>query len=511
MGSRDTWVRRVSERLSTYLVRTSVSPGFTSVALLICNRIIGTGIFATPALILQSAGSVGSSLLLWLVGACIAGAGTAVFVEFGTAIPRSGGEKNYLTFLYPRPAYLVPSAYAAYATLMGWAAGNSIICGEYILHALGVPVNSWNQRLIGAVCLTAATLLHGTSLRWGLRVQNSFATFKLVVLAAIALAGLAVLTRILKLDGDALDNFKSPFRGSNTSVNALATGLYKVVWSFVGYANANAALSEVKDPVKTIRRAAPLAILTVAALYIAVNLAYFSVVPKEEMMEGGTVIAAQFFRHVLGDSAESILSLCIALSAFGAVLSVLFAHGRINQENARDGLIPFSTVIAQTSSFRTPLAGLVVHWTACMAILIAAPPGDAYNMVINVISYPSALVNAAISGGLIILYHPTVREQWKWQPAFRAGLPATLFYFLGNVFLVIAPLVPPAQGTRPYKNLPYWLHVVVGIAVLIVGGIYWLFWCIILPRIRHYSLSPTTVVQPDGQTITIFVKRPKVD
>lgn len=301
--------------------------GFASVALLISNRIIGTGIFATPALILQSAGSVGSSLLLWLVGACIAGAGTAVYVEFGTGIPKSGGEKNYLTFLYPRPAYLVPSAYAAYATLMGWAAGNSIICGEYILHALGVPVNSWNQRLIGAVCLTAATALHGTSLRWGLRVQNGFATFKLVVLATIGLAGLAVLIGALKLDGDALDNFKDPFRGSNTSVNALATGLYKVIWSFIGYANANAALSEVKNPVQTIRRAAPLAITTVAALYIAVNLAYFAVVPKEEMMEGGTVVAwvwvwASAERSALSQpaSALSFFDTCWAIlrSAFSA-------------------------------------------------------------------------------------------------------------------------------------------------------------------------------------------------
>lgn len=485
--------------------------GFASVALLISNRIIGTGIFATPALILQSAGSVGSSLLLWLVGACIAGAGTAVYVEFGTGIPKSGGEKNYLTFLYPRPAYLVPSAYAAYATLMGWAAGNSIICGEYILHALGVPVNSWNQRLIGAVCLTAATALHGTSLRWGLRVQNGFATFKLVVLATIGLAGLAVLIGALKLDGDALDNFKDPFRGSNTSVNALATGLYKVIWSFIGYANANAALSEVKNPVQTIRRAAPLAITTVAALYIAVNLAYFAVVPKEEMMEGGTVVAAQFFRHVLGDSAERILSLCIALSAFGAVLSVLFSHGRINQENARDGLIPFSNAIAKTSSFGTPLTGLVVHWAACIVILIAAPPGDAYNMVINVISYPSAIVNAAISGGLIMLYCPRFQERWKWQPPFRAGLPTTVFYFLGNLFLVAAPLVPPTEGNLPYKNLPYWLHAVVGVSILTLGVIYWLFWSIILPRIRRYNLKPTAVEQPDGQTITVFVKRPNID
>lgn len=78
-----------------------------------------------------------------------------------------------------------------------------------------------------------------------------------------------------------------------------------------------------------------------------------------------------------------ILSIFIALSAFGAVLSVLFALGRINQEVARDGIIPFAATIASTSSFGTPLGGIALHWAACVAIVVAAPPGDAYNLIIN--------------------------------------------------------------------------------------------------------------------------------
>lgn len=43
-------------------------------------------IYATPSLILRSCGSVGMSLLLWVLGALIAAAGTAVFIEFGTVM-----------------------------------------------------------------------------------------------------------------------------------------------------------------------------------------------------------------------------------------------------------------------------------------------------------------------------------------------------------------------------------------------------------------------------------------
>ncbi|KZV99465.1 amino acid transporter, partial [Exidia glandulosa HHB12029] len=485
--------------------------GFLSVALLICNRIVGTGIFATPALIVQASGSVGSSLLLWLTGACIAAAGTAVYIEFGTGIPKNGGELNYLRFLYPKPPFAVISAYAAYATTMGWAGGNSIICGQYTLHALRIPVNQWNQRFVALLCLSIGATLHSTSVKWGLKVQNSFGMFKIAVLATIALAGLAVLGGLVKVEGDpARENFSHPFEGSRTSPNSLVTGLYRVIWSFVGYANANAALSEVKDPVKVLRRAAPLGVAAVSALYLGVNVAFFSGVSKQEMIAGPGTTVACFFHNVFGPSAETILSIFIALSAFGTVLSVLFSHGRINQEVARAGIVPFSSFFTRSSkTFGTPAAGIALHWAACVVIVVAAPPGDAYNMIINVISYPLAIINTAISGGLLLLYlNPKRAQEREWNPPFRAGLPAVAFFFAANLFLTFAPLVPPAPDSQPYKTLPYWLHVAVGVSLFVCGGVYWASWYIVLPRIGRYRLVQEEVMQADGQSRTVFRRIP---
>lgn len=62
--------------------------GVFSAMLLIFNRLVGTGIFATPSTILQLSGSVGLSLFMWVAGTFIALAGTAVYLEWGTAIPR---------------------------------------------------------------------------------------------------------------------------------------------------------------------------------------------------------------------------------------------------------------------------------------------------------------------------------------------------------------------------------------------------------------------------------------
>lgn len=71
--------------------------GIFSASFLIFNRVIGTGIFATPSTILALSGSVGLSLFMWVIGTIIALAGTAVYMEWGTAIPR------YMTTLpYPK-------------------------------------------------------------------------------------------------------------------------------------------------------------------------------------------------------------------------------------------------------------------------------------------------------------------------------------------------------------------------------------------------------------------------
>lgn len=61
--------------------------------------------------------------------------------------------------------------------------------------------------------------------------------------------------------------------------------------SYIGYSNANYALSEVRDPVRTIKRAAPAAVISVAIVYFFVNLAYFAVVSKKDILGSGRIIA----------------------------------------------------------------------------------------------------------------------------------------------------------------------------------------------------------------------------
>jgi amino acid transporter len=42
-----------------------------------------------------------------------------VYLEFGTAIPRNGGEKNYLEYVFRRPKFLATGFYTGYVVLLG--------------------------------------------------------------------------------------------------------------------------------------------------------------------------------------------------------------------------------------------------------------------------------------------------------------------------------------------------------------------------------------------------------
>ncbi|KAL2827406.1 amino acid permease-domain-containing protein [Aspergillus cavernicola] len=480
--------------------------GVVSASFLIFNRVIGTGIFATPSTILSLSGSVGLSLFMWVAGTLIAVAGTAVYLEWGTAIPKNGGEKNYLEYVYKKPRFLATAMFAAYAVLLGWAASNSVVFGQYILNAADVEVGRWNQRGIGLACITAAFLIHALAVKWGLLLQNVLGVIKLIIILFVIVSGWVALAGHTKIETP--HNFTNAFEGTTGSGYGIVMALYNVIWSFIGYSNANYALSETRNPTRTLKIAAPIAIGSVGILYMLCNIAYFAAVPKEQFLSSGQIVAATFFGNMFGSRAEKVMSVFVALSAFGNVLSVIFSQGRIVQELGREGILPFSKLWASNKPFKSPAAGLFEHWVVSIIIMLAPPPGDAYNFLVNLISYPLSLVNVFVSGGLIYIYLTKDRNFPDWSPGIRATLPVTIFFCLSNIYLVIAPYIPPSEDQNVYNDLPYYLHCVVALAIFASGAIYYLVWAVAMPRFGKYVLVKETIVDADGWSRSVFTKLP---
>ncbi|PPR03657.1 hypothetical protein CVT24_007771 [Panaeolus cyanescens] len=507
-------------------------PGLFSAAFLIFNRVIGTGIYATPSNILRASGSVGVALIMWLVGALIAACGTAVYIDLGTGLPRSGGEKNYLEFIYRRPKFMATCIFTVYTLIMGTATANSVVFSEYLLHAFAIEPTYFHTRLVAFCCLTFVCFIHGTCLKWGLRVQNTLAAFKLVVLALISFSGILSLAGVpafrVKPEYEQPDNFRwhKFWEGSGTGMNAFVSGLYNVIWqvlilelrchfanvlrsrSFIGYSNANYALSEVKDPVRTIKKAAPLAMISVSMVYLFINVAYFAVVSKTDILESRRIVAALYFRNLFGTTTERALSGFISLSTLGNLLAGQFSQGRVIQELGREGILPYAYFFASNKPFNAPLAGLFTQYLVSCTFLLAVPPGDAYLFLISLSSYSLSLINMLVALGLLLLYSRAYKA-WDWNPPFSAPKIIILLFFLSNVFLVFVPFLPPKQGKHgTYKDLPYWAHPVGGFAISLFGVAYWYLWSVWLPKKNGYKLQRKWVLQDDGVSRSVFKKIP---
>mmetsp|Transcript_5230 Transcript_5230/g.5922 ORF Transcript_5230/g.5922 Transcript_5230/m.5922 type:complete len:549 (+) Transcript_5230:118-1764(+) len=473
--------------------------GYLSATSLCLNRMLGAGVFSTGSTIFTLSGSVGTSLLMWAAGSIIAFSGLYVYMEFGSAIPRNGGEKNYLEYIYKKPRFLITAMYASYAFFLGWAAGNSIVVGEYLLNAAGTEVTQWNSRAIGIGVITFAFIVNGINVKFGLFLGNLLGLFKIVIVLLITVTGWVALAGGIHTNGfQAPDNFSNSFEGESPSGYGIVNALYNVIWSYVGYSNINYALGEVKNPVKVLRIAAPTAFISLAIIYMFVNIAYFAVVPKDEIANSGRILAASFFRYAFGKTAETASSVFVALSALGNVMSVIFSQGRIIQQLGREGSLPFSRFFATQKPFRSPFVGLMQHWIVCIVTIVAPPPGDAYNFILNLISYPLNVVNTAVAFGLLYIYWQKRKGLVEWDPPIKASIPVIIFFAFSSLYLIVAPYIPPTNGQSVYEDLPYWIHPVVTWGVFGVGAVYWLFWAKVLPHFGGYKLVAKEVLGEDG-------------
>ncbi|KJA24735.1 hypothetical protein HYPSUDRAFT_200296 [Hypholoma sublateritium FD-334 SS-4] len=134
------------------------------------------------------------------------------------ALPKNGGEKNYLEYLFRKPKFLITSVFASNAVLLAWATGNSLVLGEYILLAADIETTRWTLRLVGFACITFALLLHGLALQWNLRLQNFLGLFQILVLVFIVFTGFVALGGHMKVDKP--HNFTNAFEGTTASASS---------------------------------------------------------------------------------------------------------------------------------------------------------------------------------------------------------------------------------------------------------------------------------------------------
>lgn len=505
--------------------------GIISAIFLIVNRLIGTGIFSTPSSIFLQSGSPGLALILWAIGTLISMSGLMCYLEFGSMFPENGGESVYIAKAFPKPKFLAVGTYCIYVFLLGWAASNSIAFGQYILEAADFDSversewqEQWVQPLVGFACLTFAFLMQAFFPRPALYLSNVLGLFKVVVIVMIIIIGWVGWG-----GGGGIEqthNFRNSFdKGLETTGYGVVSSLLNVIWSFIGYSNANYALGEAQNPQRVLKFAAPAALTLVAILYILANISYLGVVPwdapkgQPSIISSGNILAADFFGIVWGDRGRKALSVFVSLSALGNVLVVIYGLSHLIQQLGRQAVMPLSRILGSSRPLGTPLAALFEHYCVCIVLLFApaaAGPdarADSYNFVANLITYPLSVVNGFVGLGILWINFRKNERTLKfgghvkvlpalfpeWKPYIKATWPVAVFFILGNLYLIVAPFVPPQKASQnQYTTLPYWIHACVGLCLYGAGLLYWLLVFQIWPRIRGYTIETEEYVDSDG-------------
>ncbi|KAL7817120.1 amino acid permease domain-containing protein [Trichoderma gracile] len=472
-----------------------------SAYILVISRVVGSGIFATPGAILQSVGSPGLALLLWIVGTLVAAAGLAVSLEYGCMLPRSGGVKVYLEFTYRYPRLFATTQVAINAVFLGFTASNCVIFSRYVLFAYGVEnASAFAAKGLAVALLVAVTAIHAVTPKAGVKIQDFLGWVKVGIVVFMIFAGLYVVVFQPTLDTSLQRNPLSWDHLWDDSVwnwGIISTSLFKVFYAYAGLDNVSNVLNEVKDPVRTLRSVTLTALVTSCAMYTLINVAYFIVVPIDEIKGSGELIAALFFQRVFGEQVgRRILPLAVALSAVGNVFVVAFAMARLKQEIARQGFLPFSDILASTKPFNSPFGGLIVNFIPSFLVIVLPPTTESYSFILEVEGYPGQVFTLAMGVGLVWLRfkRPDIRRPYK------AWLPAVILRILLSIALLAAPFFPPKE--KPSGGLWYATYAVVGMGTIVAGVLYWYVWTVLLPKWGGYTLEEKTEVLDDGTSIT---------
>ncbi|KZP23864.1 amino acid transporter [Athelia psychrophila] len=469
------------------------------------GQLLGAGMYSVPGSVLSSVGSIGLFLLYWVLGPLIAYCGLHIYVEFASLFPnRSGAEVVYLEQAYPRPRYFIPTVFAFSTVLLSYVHSRFVVHRRYFLTICNAPVTPYNQIVTALGCLTLVALALGLSTKWSLRLLNLLTFMKILSTVFMVGLGIAVLAGITRVE-DPYANFRGIFNGSNSNPNSLATAFVKINYTFVGWHNAFNVIGEVKsaNPVRTIRKASFISLALASFLFFFVNLAYVAAIPREELRDSGQLVAALFFRRVLGDTwAAKLLPAMVTLSCFG---SLFMGNARVIREIARQGLLPYSSLFASTKPFGTPLGPLLLKWGTLVVAVLAVPSKDAFNFMADLASYPTLIFQVALVVGLLLVRK---RNALEGASPSKYQAPSTFIgiFLASSVLLLVLPWLPPDHGRG---DVSFWhaTYCVAALIILAMCALYYYSWLVWLPRLGGYTVVEEIAELDGGARATRLRRR----
>ena len=396
-------VNPVKMRHQGHLLRV-LGVGF-GLAVIIGNT-IGAGIFRAPGSIAAQLPSLGPFLLVWLAGAVYALLGAISLAELGTMIPRSGGQ-----YVFSRYAL---GEYAGF--IVGWSDWISS-CGSTA--AVALVVGTFSEALVptvagkGPAIAAAVTILFAVlqwrGIVWGSNIQNLTSLLK-------ALAFLALIIAAFILGGGGALNSPQTNPTSVVTASAVILSLQAAIYTYDGWSGVIYFSEEVKHPGRDIPRALFGGVLTIAAIYLLVNVALLYVLPMSQIA-GKEFAAGEAANVIFGVYGDTIFRSLTIVSMLSGINALHLMATRVIFAMSRDGL--FTKKAAAVNNGGTPTVSLFM--SALVAVLFIVF-GQKFDVVITVLAF-FFVANYILS--FISLFVLRQREPEKPRPYRAWGYPVT--------------------------------------------------------------------------------------
>jgi basic amino acid/polyamine antiporter, APA family len=289
----------------------------------IFNHTVGSGIFVLPAFAVAQLGT--AAPLAYLVCALVMLLVVLVFAEAGSRVTATGGPYAYVEiglgpfFGFTAGILLVASQIAA-------AGAISMLLGQSLSRLAGLTHPAWPGAIVLALVATlAAVNIHG--LAWGARVVEIFTAAKLVPLLFFVLAG------VFFISPPNLHWATAPTTGQ------VATTTGTLIFAFTGIETALMPSGEVRDPTRTVPRAAMLALGAATLLYLSVQAVALGILGPELATDTVAPLATAAGEFA-GRTGSALLLAGASISMFGWLTGSILAGPRALFALARDGFLP---------------------------------------------------------------------------------------------------------------------------------------------------------------------------
>ncbi len=412
--------------------------GLTEAFSIVISRIIGSGIFRTPAPIMLLVGSVSLFYGVWIIGGIATLLGAFLYAELVAMMPKSGGPYAYLKAAYP----------PVWTFLRGWAmffvsetasiAAVALVFAEYgnALYAIlndGQHYSHVTEILIalGVIWLMTAINCFGVLLS-GV-VQNIFGLLKLLAIGAVISVGFS------KAGNTA--NFSTPFwpdEWSWSTLLAVGAAMRYGFFAYSGWEGPTYIAEEIRNPRRNLPLSMLLGIAGVMLLYWAANTAYLYQLSVPQI-QNSKWVATEAMQAAIGTAGGVMISIAVMLNTFGNVSTQVLVKARTWYAMAKDGLF-FGALGRIHPKYKTPNIALYAQgFWATVLLLGAGFAESAYEAIIDFFSFTSSIFNVMTFASVWVLrrkYPDAPRPYKTW------GYPFTLILVLAiQVWFMITTLL----------------------------------------------------------------------